>query len=277
MKDQYVIKLSDYLTIAKTVEGIVNDIRREIANRDAYRFNTKSYTLPTTIGMVLGKCTTILSISRMVGENEIKNTFQGVFERLYGEDYDSKVGLCRVIRAVSTFITPDMGSSWLKAEASPGGFGYDRLFGNGTTTHIVDVIAIRQILMEIEIEGVIYYGISRSLLVPSRTGGISVLRVGFCMEDEESIEYTKRFLDNEVRQNRWEENEQYDRVMAHRGVLSIKEEDEHYNLALNSTTDPKDVPFRTMVCLEATNDLLLQVTQRMASRRLSRAGNVSLN
>lgn len=277
MKDQYVVKLSDYLTIAKTVEGIVNDIRREIDNKAAYKLNAKSYTLPTTIGIVSGKCTAIISISRMVGENEVKNTFQGVFKRLYGEDYDSKVGLCRVIRAVSTFIAPDMGSSWLKAEASPGGFGYDRLFGNGTTTHIVDVIAIRQILMEIEIEGVIYYGVSRTLLVPSRTGEISVLRVGFCMEDEESVENIMRFLDNEIRQNRWEENEKYDRVMVYRGVVSGEEEDEHYNLVLNSTMDPKDVPFRTLVCLETTNDLLLQVTQRMASRRLSRAGKTSLN
>lgn len=255
----------------------MNDIRREIDNKAAYKLNVKSYTLPTTIGTVSGKCTAIISISRMVGENEVKNTFQGVFKRLYGKDYDSKVGMCRVIRAVSTFIAPDMGSSWLKAEASPGGFGYDKLFGNGNTSHIVDVIAIRQILIEIEIEGVSYYGISRSLLVPSRTGEISVLRVGFCMEDKESVENIKRFLDNEVRQNRWEENEHYDRVMVHRGVLSNKEEDEHYNLVLNSTPDPKDVPFRTLVCLETTNDLLLQVTQRMSSNQPSKASNISLN
>ena len=276
MKDQYVVKLSDYLTIAKTVEGIVNDIRREIDNKAAYKLNAKSYTLPTTIGTVSSKCTAIISISRMVGENEVKNTFQGVFKRLYGEDYDSKVGLCRVIRAVSTFIAPDMGSSWLKAEASPGGFGYDRLFCNGTTTHIVDVIAIRQILMEIEIEGVIYYGVSRTLLVLSRTGEISVLRVGFCMEDEESIENIKRFLDNELRQNRWEENEQHDRVMVYCGVISVEEEDEHYNLALN-TTDPKDLPFVTMAYLETTTDFLLQVTQRMGRNQPSKAGKTCLN
>ena len=65
--------------------------------------------------------------------------------------------------------------------------------------------------------------------------------------------------------------------MAHRGVLSTKEEDEHYHLVLNSAMEPKDVPFRTMVCLETTNDLLLQVTQRMSSNQPSKAGNTRLN
>lgn len=276
MKDQYVIKLSDNTTIAKTVEDIVNDIRTEIANREAYKLNAKSYTLPTTIGILLDKCTTIISISRMVNEKEAKNAFQSVFKRLYGEDYDSKVGLCRVIRVVSTFIGPNTGSNWLKAEVLPGGFGYNQLFGNGHTSHIVDVVAIKQILIEIEIEGVVYYGVSRSLLVPNKSGEISVLRVGFCAEDEESIENIKHYLDNEVRQNKWEENEQYDKVMVYRGVVSVEEEDEHYNLALN-TTDPKDLPFRTMAYLETTNDLLLQVTQRIDSNLPSKASNLSLN
>lgn len=277
MKDQYVIKLSDNHTIAKTVEDIVNDIRAEIANRDAYKLNAKFYTLPTTIGVLLGKCTTIISITSMLEEKEVKNTYQSVFKRLYGEDYDSKVGLCRVIRAVSTFIGPDTGSNWLKAEVFPGGFGYEKLFCNGHTSHIIDVIAIKQILMEIEIEGVIYYGVSRALLVPNKTGEISVLRVDFCAEDEESIENIKCYLDSEIRQNRWEENERYDRVMAHRGVVSDKEEDEYYNLVLDSTMEPEDVPFRIMAYLETTNDLLLQVIQRLDSNLPIKASNISLN
>lgn len=276
MKDQYVIKLSDNRTVVKTVEEIVNDINREIRSRNAYKLNAKSYTLPTTIGVLLDKCTVITFISRMVSKKEVKNTFRTVFERLYGEDYDSKVGICRVIRAVTSFIAPDLGSDWLKAEVYPGGFGYTKLFGSGDTKHIVGVGAIKQVIIEIEIEGVVYYGISRTLIVANKVGDLSTLRFGYCVEDKESMENVQRFLNNEIHRNKWEENEMYDRVMVHHGVVSNEEEDEHYNHAL-ATPDPKDLPFVTLAYLETMTDFLMQVVHRVDRNLPSKASNISLN
>lgn len=276
MKDQYVIKLSDNRTVVKTVEEIVNDINREIRSRNAYKLNVKSYTLPTTIGVLLDKCTVITFISRMVSKKEVKNTFRTVFERLYGEDYDSKVGICRVIRAVTSFIAPDLGSDWLKAEVYPGGFGYKKLLGSGDTSHIVGVNAIKQIIMEIEIEGVVYRGISRTLIVANKVGELPTLRFGYCVEDKESIENVQRFLDNEIRRNKWEENERYDKIMVHHGVVSNEEEDEHYNLAL-AAHNPKDLPFVTMAYLETMTDFLFQVVQGTNYNLPSKASNISLN
>ena len=276
MKDQYVIKLSDNHTVVKTVEEIVNDINREVRGRNAYKLNVKSYTLPTTIGVLLGKCTVITFISRMVSKKEVKNIFRTVFERLYGEDYDIKVGLCRVIRAVTTFIAPSVGSDWLKAEVYPGGFGYKKLFGSGDTKHIVGVNAAKQVLMEIEIEGVVYHGISRTLIVANKVGELSTLRFGYCLEDKESIENVQRYLDNQIRRNKWEENERYNKVMVHHGVVSNEEENEHYNLALK-IKNPKDLPFVTLAYLETTTDFLMQVTHRVDSNQPSKAVNISLN
>lgn len=96
------------------------------------------------------------------------------------------------------------------------------------------------------------------------------------MEDKESIENVQRFLYNEIRRNKWEENEMYDKIMVHHGVVSNEEEDEHYNLAL-VTHNPKDLPFVTMAYLETMTDFLMQVVHRVDRNLPSKANNISLN
>lgn len=276
MKDQYVIKLSDNHTTMTALEGIMNDVQAEVLEKDAYRMNAKSYIIPTTLGMLVDKCITITSFSRMVHEDEVNIAFSTVLEQLYGNDFGNKTKSCGVNRVISTFIVPDVGTNWLKAEVFPNTSKYERLFGEGDKTHVVDVIAIRQVVMELEIEGGIHYGLTRTILVADKAGNIVRIRYGFCSNDEDEIETFKQYFDNMTRQNRWEENQRYDEVMSYHGVVSEQEDNAYFNLAIEADENGS-VSNKVMAYIETATDFLLQVVQGTSYNLPSKASNVNLN
>lgn len=276
MKDQYVIKLSDNHTTMTALEGIVNDVQAEVLEKDAYRTNAKSYTIPTTLGMLVDKCITITSFSRTVHEDEVNIAFSTVLEQLYGNDFGNKTKSCGVNRVISTFIVPDVGTNWLKAEVFPNTSKYERLFGEGDKTHVVDVIAIRQVVMELEIEGGIHYGLTRTILVADKAGNIVRIRYGFCSNDEDEIETFKQYFDNMTRQNRWEENKRYDEVMSYHGVVSPLRERIYYAFALKAQ-DESTLPTKVSAYLETMNEFLMQLAQRAKYNQPSKASNINLN
>lgn len=276
MKEQYVIKLSDNHTTMSALEEIVNDIQAEVHERDAYKINAKSYIIPTTLGMLVDKCISITSFSRIVHEDEVNIAFSRELEQLYGSDFGNKTKSCGVKRTISTFIVPDVGTDWLKAEVYPNTREYKRLFGEGDKTHVVDVIAIRQVVMELEIEGSIHYGLTRSTLVADKAGNIVRMRYGFCLNDGDEIISLKRHFDNMTRLNRWGENPQYDEVMSYHGVVSQEEEDAYCDLALKADENVH-VPTKVMAYLETMTDFLFQVVQGTNYNLPSKASNISLN
>ena len=275
MKDQYVIKLSDNHTTMTALEGIVNDVQAEVIEKDAYRVNAKSYIIPTTLGMLVDKCISITSFSRMVHEDEVNIAFSSELEQLYGSDFKNKTKSCGVNRVISTFIVPEVSTSWLKAEVYPNTREYERLFGKGDKTHVVDVVAIRQVVMELEIESSIHYGLTRTILVSDKAGNIAMKRIGFC-PNEEDTDDLKRYFDNMTRLNRWEENHLYDKVMSYHGVVSQEEEDAYCDLALKADENVH-VPTKVMAYLETMTDFLFQVVQGTNYNLPSKASNISLN
>ena len=274
MKDQYVIKLNTELTMGLIEETVVA-VREEISKNNAYRLNANSFTLPTTMGRLPNKCIAFTTLSRMVAEREVRIAFRSVLEKLYGEEYASKAKTCHVKRVVSTFIVPNVGSSWLKAEVIPGTTEYKRLFGEDGEVHIVDISAVRRLVMEVEIENVTYYGITHTVFVADKAGRMCVSRFG-CVVLEEEIEKVKKYLDSEMRVNRWEENQRYDEVMSYHGVISPLRERIYYAYALK-TNDESALPPKVMAYLETMNELLMQVAQMANQNQPTKAGNISLN
>ena len=238
--------------------------------------NAKSYIIPTTLGMLVDKCITITSFSRMVHEGEVNIAFRSELEQLYGSDFRNKTKSCGVRRTISTFIVPDIGTDWLKAEVYPNTREYERLFGKGNKAHVVDVIAIKQVVMELEIEGNIYYGITRTILASDKTGNIAMMRVGFCSNEEDEIETFKQYFDNMTRQNRWEENHLYDEVMSYHGVVSEQEDSAYFDLAVKADENGS-VSNKVMAYIETATDFLLQVAQGTSYNQSSIASNVRLN
>nr|DAO95356.1 MAG TPA: hypothetical protein [Caudoviricetes sp.] len=276
MKDQYVIKLSDNHTTMSLLEEIVNDVQAEVHERDAYKINAKSYILPTTLGMLVDKCITVTSFSRMVHEDEVNIAFNSELEQLYGIDFENKTKTCGVNRVISTFIVPDVGTDWIKAEVFPNTSKYERLFGEGDKTHVVDVIAIRQVVMELEIEGSIHYGLTRTILVADKAGNIVRMRYGFCSDGGDEITDLKQYFDNMARLNRWEENRLYDEVMSYHGVVSEQEDNAYFDLALN-TSENDPVSNKVMAYIETSTDFLLQAVQGTSYNQPTKSGNVKLN
>ena len=276
MKDQYVIKLSDNHTTMSLLEEIVNDVQTEVHERGAYKINAKSYILPTTLGMLVDKCISITSFSRMVHEDEVNIAFSSELEQLYGSDFGNKTKSCGVKHTISTFIVPDVGTDWLKAEVYPNTREYERLFGEGDKSHVVDVIAIRQVVMELEIEGSIHYGLTRATLVADKAGNIVRTRYGFCLNDEDEIISLKRHFDNMARLNRWEENKRYDEVMSYHGVVSEQEDNAYFDLALN-TSENDPMSNKVMAYIETSTDFLLQAVQGTSYNQPTKSGNVKLN
>lgn len=276
MKDQYVIKLNDNHTTMSALEEIVNDVQAEVHERGAYKINAKSYILPTTLGMLVDKCITVTSFSRVVHEDEVNIAFSSELEQLYGNGFENKTKSCGVNRVISTFIVPDVGTDWLKAEVFPNTSKYERLFGEGDKSHVVDVIAIRQVVMELEIEGSIHYGLTRTILVADKAGNIVRMRYGFCSDGEDEIIDLKQYFDNIARLNRWEENHRYDEVMSYHGVVSEQEDNAYFDLALNaSENDP--VSNKAMAYIETSTDFLLQAVQGTSYNQPTKSGNVKLN
>nr|DAI56506.1 MAG TPA: hypothetical protein [Bacteriophage sp.] len=276
MKDQYVIKLSDNHTTMTALEGIVNDVQAEVHEKDAYRTNAKSYIIPTTLGMLVDKCISITSFYRMVHEGEVNIAFRSELEQLYGSDFRNKTKSCGVRRTISTFIAPDVGTDWLKAEVYPNTPEYERLFGKGDKSHVVDVIAIKQVVMELEIEDSIHYGLTRTILVSDKAGNIAMKRIGFCSSIEEDIDNLKRYFDNMTRLNRWDENHLYDEIMSYHGVVSQQEEETYCDLAIKADENVH-VPTKVMAYLETMADFLFQVVQGTNYNLPSKASNISLN
>ena len=276
MKDQYVIKLSDNHTTMSALEGIFNDVQTEVHEKDAYRMNAKSYIIPTTLGMLVDKCITITSFSRMVHEDEVNIAFRSELEQLYGNDFGNKTKSCGVNRVISTFIVPDVGANWLKAEVFPNTSKYERLFGEGDKTHVVDVIAIRQVVMELEIEGGIHYGLTRTILVADKAGNIVRMRYGFCSNNEDEIIDLKRYFDNMTRQNRWEENHLYDEIMSYHGVVSEQEDSAYFDLAIEADENGS-VSNKVMAYIETATDFLLQVVQGTSYNLPAKSGAFKLN
>ena len=212
----------------------------------------------------------------MVHEAEVNIALRTELEQLYGSDFKNKTKTCGVSRVISTFIAPDVGTDWLKAEVYPNTREYERLFGEGDKSHVVDVIAIRQVVMELEIEGSIHYGLTRTILVADKAGNIAMMRIGFCSSNEEDIDNLKRYFDNMARLNRWDENPQYDEVMSYHGVVSQEEEDAYCELALKADENVH-VPTKAMAYLETMTDFLFQVVQGTNYNLPSKASNISLN
>lgn len=226
--------------------------------------------------MLVDKCITITSFSRMVHEDEVNIAFRSELEQLYGNDFENKTKSCGVNRVIGTFIVSDVGTNWLKAEVFPNTSKYERLFGEGDKTHVVDVIAIRQVVMELEIEGSIHYGLTRTILVADKAGNIVRMRYGFCSNDEDEIETLKQYFDNMTRQNRWEENHLYDEIMSYHGVVSEQEDSAYFDLAIEADKNDS-VSNKVMAYIETATDFLLQVVQGTDYNLPSKAGNTRLN
>lgn len=275
MKDQYVIKLSDHGAVMNSVVMAVDAVRKELSKENAYRMNARSFTLPTTIGVLPDGCITLISLSRMVAEREICIAFRDVLKGLYGDEYASEAKTCCIKRAVSTFIAPNVGSSWLKGEVMPGTEEYKKLFGDGDKECLVEIAAIKRLVMEVEIEEATYYGITQTILVADKAGKMSVFRFG-CVAVDEDIERIKKYFDSEMCMNRWEENRRYDEIMSYHGAISPLRERIYYAFALKAQ-DESTLPTKVSAYLETMNEFLMQLAQRANCNRPTKSGNISLN
>ena len=275
MKEQYVIKLSDNSAVMNSVEMAVGAVRKELSKENAYRMNASSFTLPTTMGVLPNRCITLITLSRMVAEREVCIAFRDVLKGLYGDGYASEAKTCCIKRAVSTFIAPNVGSSWLKGEVIPGTGEYKKLFGDGDKECLVEIAAIKRLVMEAEIEETTYYGITQTVLVADKAGRMSVFRFG-CNAVGEDIEKIKKYFDSEMRMNRWEENQRYDEIMSYHGVISPLRERIYYALALK-TQDESTLPIKVSAYLETMNEFLMQLVQGTNCNLPSKASDISLN
>lgn len=275
MKDQYVIKLSDHEAVMNSVEMAVDAVRKELSKENAYRMNARSFTLPTTMGVLPDGCITLISLSRMVAEREVCIAFRDVLKELYGDEYASEAKTCHIKRTIATFIAPNVGSSWLKGEVMPGTEEYKKLFGDGDKECLIEIAAIKRLVMEVEIEEATYYGITQTVLVADKAGRMSVFRFG-CVAVDEDIERIKKYFDSEMRMNRWEENHRYDEVMSYHGVMSPLRERIYYAFALK-TQDESTLPTKVSAYLETMNEFLMQLAQRANCNRPTKSGNISLN